>query len=98
MRPVRTLGRPTRLNVNVTLVRSGPIRSNLQEPEKDRKYHGPLVISTAQAPGGLNETYLVSMPRPLRATHQARTPTPGPAAPPTNLASLRNGSQSSRRS
>ena len=61
----------------MTLVRAGPTRSNRHDPEKQRTKHGPPVISTAQAPGGLNETYLVSIPRPLRATHQARTPTPG---------------------
>ena len=82
--------------MNVTRVRSGPTRSNRQDPEKERKNHGPRVISTAQAPGGLKETYLVSMPKLLRATHQARTPTAGAPAPPSSLASLRNGSQSSR--
>jgi hypothetical protein len=48
--PVRMLGRPTKLYVNVTFARPFPIRSNLHEPENDRKNHGPLVISIAQAP------------------------------------------------
>lgn len=37
--------------MNVTLVRPGPSRPDrTARPEKDRKHHGPPVISTAQAP------------------------------------------------
>ena len=53
-------------------VRFGPMRSNRHDPENDRNSQGPRVISTAQAPGGLNETYCVSMPRPLWATRTGR--------------------------
>ena len=72
--------------MNVTLVRFGPMRSNRHDPEKERNSHGPLVISTAQVPGGLKETYRVSMARPLRATHQARSPSPACSAPPISRA------------
>ena len=52
-----------------------------EAPPKDSKTHGPRVILTAAMRGGANETYSVSIPGPNRATHHARTPTPGATAP-----------------